>query len=214
MPLTIRSARPAGPRDPAGMTLIEVVTVLAIAGVVTGSLYLLLGAGIKGYLIAHARVADQERSRQVLNWVVERVRQADYAPQAPCPEGVLLIGNGHGFPERLAFRAVLDDSLTPPRRTYVFYLDGRTLWQETLIQEAAGACDAEADRRAPDVDRVALTPPIVRAFELAYLDRSGASTAAADLVQSIRITLTVETTSLSGHLESQTYQTLATLRGP
>jgi prepilin-type N-terminal cleavage/methylation domain-containing protein len=201
-------------RPQAGMTLIEVVTVLAIAGIVTSSLYILLGAGIKGYLIARARVSDQEQGRHVLNWIADRVRQVDYAPHAPCPDGVLLAGNGDGFPERLAFRAVLDENLASPRRTTVYYLERRTLWQETLIQETTGACLAEAGRAGPDPNRVALTAPVVQAFDLAYLDRNGNSTSSADLVRSLRITVTVETTSLSGRVESQTYQTLATLRGP
>ncbi len=201
-------------RTEAGMTLIEVVTVLAIGGILTSSLYILLGAGIKGYLIAHARVLDQEQGRHVLNWIADRVRQADYAPHAPCPDGIVLAGNGRGFPERLAFRAVLDESLVPPRHTIVYYLEGRTLWQETLIQEAAGACLAEASRAAPDPHRVALTPPVVNAFELAYLDRDGNPAPGADLIRSVRVTVTVETTSVSGRRESQTYQTLATLREP
>ncbi len=150
----------------------------------------------------------------MLNWIADRVRQADYAPHAPCPDGILLAGNGNGFPERLAFRAVLDENLVPPRRTTVYYPEGRTLWQETLIQETAGACLAEASRAVPDPHRVALTPPVVQTFELTYLDRNGNPTSGADLVRSVRITVTVETTSLSGRREFQTYQTLATLRGP
>jgi prepilin-type N-terminal cleavage/methylation domain-containing protein len=201
-------------RTESGMTLIEVVTVLAIGGILTSSLYILLGAGIKGYMIAHARVSDQEQGRHVLNWIADRVRQADYAPHAPCPDEILLAGNGRGFPERLAFRAVLDESLVPPRHTTVYYLEGRTLWQETLIQETAEACLAEASRAVPDLHRVALTPPVVNAFELAYLDRNGNPASGADLIRSVRITVTVETTSVSGRRESQTYQTLATLRGP
>ena len=201
-------------RPQAGMTLIEVVTVLAIGGILTSSLYILLGAGIKGYLIVHARVLDQEQGRRVLNWIADRVRQADYAPHAPCPDAILLAGSGGGFPERLALRAVLDESLAPPRHTIVYYLEGRTLWQETLIQETAEACLSEASRGAPDPHRVALTPPVVNAFELAYLDRDGNPAAGTDLIRSVRITVTVETTSVSRRRESQTYQTLATLRGP
>ena len=201
-------------RTRAGMTLIEVVTVLAIAGIVTSTLYILLGAGIKGYLIAHARVSDQEQGRHALNWIAERVRQAVYAPDALCPEGILLAGNGNQFPERLAFRAVLDESLAPPRRTTVYYLEGRTVWEETLVQETAGACPAEGSRAVPDRNRVALTAPVVRAFKLAYLDRNGNPTRSADLARAVRITVSVETTSLSGRGESQTYETLATLRGP
>ncbi len=212
--MTRRVSTHTAPRPQAGMTLIELVTVLAIAGIVTSTLYILLGVAIKGYLIARARVADQEQGRHVLNWIADRVRQADYAPAAACPDGVLLAGNGNGFPERLAFRAVLDESLAPPRRTTVYYLEGRTLWQETLIQETAGACQAEVNRAAPDPNRLALTAPVVQAFELAYLDRNGDPTSSADLVRSLRITLSVETTSLSGRGESQTFQTLATLRGP
>jgi len=207
-------AIPTAPRMQAGMTLIEVVTVLAIAGIVTSTLYILLGAGIKGYLIAHARVSDQEQGRHALNWIAERARQADYAPDALCPDGVLLAGNGTGFPERLAFRAVLDESLAPPRRTTVYYLEGRTVWEETLVQDTAGACPAEGSRAVPDRNRVALTAPVVRAFQLAYLDRNGNPTRSADLVRAVRITVTVETTSVSGRGESQTYETLATLRGP
>lgn len=196
------------------MTLIELVTALAIAGVVTSSLYLLVGAGIKGYLIAHARISDQAHARQALFWVADRIRQAADDPLQPCPDRFLRIGDGAGFSERLAFRAVLDERLTPPRRTYAYYVDGGTLWEETRDQESRTQCSEEAGRTRPDSGRVALTPSVVRAFRLTYLDQRGISTSTPALVRAVQISLTVETASVSGRLESQSYQTVVGVRGP
>jgi prepilin-type N-terminal cleavage/methylation domain-containing protein len=197
-----------------GLTLIEVVTAMAIASAVASSLYLLLGAGIKGYLIEHARVTNQERGRQALMWLADRVRQANYDPQAPCPDGLLMAGDGTGFLQRLAFRAILDESLPLRRQTYAYYVEGRTLWQETLLQEAAGQCDVEVGRTAPAPERVALTPPVVRTFQLGYLDRNGMPTSTPGFVRWVHVTLTFEVRSIAGRTESETSQTLVAVRSP
>ncbi len=212
--LRVRALLRALPWVERGATLIELVATLAIAALVTSSLYLLLGAGIKGRLIVQARITDQEWGRQALSWLVDRVRQVNYDPQAACPDGLLRIGTGNGFAQRLAFRAILDEQLDPPRRTYVYYVQDRRLWQETLEQESPGACLDEIVRTAPAPRRVALTPPVIERIGLVPLDRTGAPTSTPDLVRSIRITLMVQAQSTSGRTESQTYQTVATLRGP
>ena len=195
------------------MTLLEVITVLAIAGVVTSSLYLLLGAAIKGYLIAHARIADEERARQALTWLTDRLRQASADPNAACQEGFVRLGTGSGFDQRLVFRAVADERLTPPRQTYVFYVEDGTLWQETR-GEAPDPCREEGARTAPDPARLPLTPPVIRDFALAYLDRQGRPTSLPTLVRSVQVTLALEAPAMGGQAEAQTYQTVATVRAP
>ena len=194
------------------MTLIEVVTVLAIAGVVTSSLYLLLGAGIKGYLIAHARVTDEQHARLALTWMAERLRQASNDSLARCPQAFVLAGDGSSYARRLAFRAGADPNLS--RQIYAFYLEHRTLWQETRTEESDGGCAAERARTLPAADRNALTAPLVRAFSLAYLARDGRPTEDPDAVRSVRLTLAVEAPSFAGRVEAQTYDTLVTVRGP
>jgi len=196
------------------MTLLEVITVLAIAGVVTSSLYLLLGAAIKGYQIAHARIADEERARQALTWLTDRLRQAGADPRSSCQEGFARLGTGTGFGQRLAFRATVDERLTPPRQTYVFYVEDRTLWQETRGEEAPDLCGEEAARAAPDPARLPLTPPVIREFALAYLDRRGQPTSVPTLVRSVQVTLALEAPAISGQMEAQAYQTVVTLRAP
>ncbi|MGH2375197.1 MAG: PilW family protein [bacterium] len=197
-----------------GTTLIELVATLAIAALITSSLYLVLETGIKGRLIAQARITDQEWGRQALALLVDRVRQVNYDPQAPCPDSVLRIGTGAGFDQRLAFRAIFDAQLTPPRRTYVYYVQDRRLWQETLEQESREACDDEELRTSPDARRVALSPPVIERIEFIPLDRDGELASAPSRVRSIRITLTVQAPSTPGRAESQTYQTVVAVRGP
>ncbi len=209
-----RHAIAARLRASEGTTLIEFVSMLSVIALVVGSLFLLVGAGIKGRLIVHARVSDQERGRQALTWLADRVRQAGYDLQAACPDGFVVIGNGNGFDQRLAFRAVIDERLDPPRWTYAYYVQERTLWQEMHSGDSAPPCSDETARLSPDPTRVALTPPVVRAFELGYLDRNGHPTSVASDVRSIRITLTVEAEATPGRLESQTYQTIVTVRAP
>ncbi len=197
-----------------GTTLIEFISMLSVIALVVGSLFLLVGAGVKGRLIVHARVSDQERGRQALTWLADRVRQASYDPQAACPDGFVLTGNGSGFDQRLAFRATIDERLDPPRRTYMYYVQNRTLWQEALAADTMPPCAGEASRSYPDPQRVALTPPVVRAFDLSYLDGNGQLVSTPAAVRSVRITLTVEAQATPGRLESQTYQTLVTVRAP
>lgn len=197
-----------------GTTLIELVAALAVAALVTSSLYLLVGTGIKGRLIAQARITDQEWGRQALGWLADRVRQVSYDPQARCPDSLLRIGTGVGFDQRLAFRAIFDAHLVPPRRTYVYYVHDRRLWQETLDQESPDTCDEERFRTSPDPRRIALTPPVIQQLEFVALDKNGEATSISGRVRSIRMTIVVETQSSPGRSESQTYQTLVTVRGP
>ncbi len=66
----------------------------------------------------------------------------------------------------------------------------------------------------PAPDRTPLTAPLVRAFSLAYLDRDGRPAADPGAVRSVRLTLAVEAPSFAGRVETQTYETLVTVRGP
>jgi hypothetical protein len=201
-------------RSSQGTTLIELVSALAVLSVVISSLYLLLGAGIRGRLIVHARVSDQERGRHALTWLVDRLRQVSYDARAVCPDGLILAGSGTGFDRRLAFRAVIDERAVPTRRIYVFYAQDRTLWQEAFAEEKDASCVAEANRLAPHPRRTALAPGIIRAFDLAYYDGRGAPAVEAATVRSVGIALRLEAESTPGRTEVQTYHTLVTLRGP
>jgi len=205
---------PARVRRDRGTTLIEVLTALAIASIVTTSLHLLVGNAIKARLIVNARVADQEQGRLALAFLADRLRQVNYDPRAACPQGVLRIGSGNAFSQRLAFRAVLDETQNPPRSTYVYYLEGQTLWQEILEQESPDQCAREQDRLSPQRERVAITPPIVSAFRVSYLSADGAATTDLERVRLIRIVLTVQATGASGRQEAQTYATTVGIRGP
>lgn len=197
-----------------GTTLIEVLTALAIASIVTSSLYLLVGSTIKARLIVSARVSDQERGRVALGWLADRLRQVNYDASAACPEGFVRLGSGRGFDERVAFRAVVDEGLTPPRRTYVFYLDRESLWQETFTQEATEQCSEEAVRPSPSPARVVVAPATVQDFRLRYLDANGVEIIDPARVRLVRISLTVRATGASGRLESQTHETTVAVRGP
>lgn len=214
MPVILRRLLHECRKASRGTTLIELLAALAVAALVTSSLYLLMGTGIKGRLIAQARITDQEWGRQALGWLTDRVRQVNYDPQAHCPDSVLQIGSGAGFEQRLAFRAIVDAHLAPPRRTYAYYVQDRRLWQETLDQESPVACDDERVRTLPDPGRVALTPPVIQQIEFIALDKNGEPTLIPGRVRSIRITIVVQSQSSPGRTESQTYQTIATMRGP
>jgi len=205
-----------------GLTLVELVSSLAIAALVISSIYLLLSAVIRGRFIVHARVSDQERGRQTMAWLANRLRQVNYDPLRPCPDGFLLTGNGNGFAQRLAFHAILEDedppgALPDDRLRYVYYVEGQTLYQEVRSEEAPPLCnDDEALRPSPDFTaRVALTPPIVQGGGFSYLDRNGAPETDPTLIHSLRITMTVEADSAYGRApEQQTYETVISLRGP
>ncbi len=213
-----------------GLTLIELLSSLAIAALILASLYLLVGSTLKGRMIVHARVSDQERARQAMAWLADRTRQVNYDSTRACPEGFLRVGNGDGFDQRLAFRAVLEN---PTRQTYVYYVDGpvgqQILWQETRSQETPGLCADETTRTDIDPNRIALTPPIVQPGGidcpdelnaqppwrfLCYLDEDGVPTSEPTLVHSLLITITVQAEAASGQFELQTFQTVASVRGP
>jgi len=171
------------------MTLLEVITVLAIAGIVTSSLYLLLGAAIKGYLIAHARIADEERARQALTWLTDRLRQASADPSAACQEGFVRLGTGTGFDQRLVFRADADERLTPPGKPTC-----STSRTDAVARDPGGGSrpvSRGGARTAPDPPGCP-SRPRDREFALAYLDRQGRPTSLPTLVRSVQVTLALE----------------------
>lgn len=201
-------------RTSRGVTLIELLIVLSIGALVLGILYMLVDVSTRGGRIVHARVSDTDQGRQVLAWVADRLRQASYDPLAACPDGLVLIGSGEGFAQRLAFRAVIDAEAVSPRRLYVFYLEKDTIWQETRVESPGAPCDVEAARSQPDPNRTALTRPIVKKFELQFLGKDGQVTAAPSAVRSIGITLRLEAASTPRRVETQTFGTSVTIRGP
>lgn len=203
---TVRTSR--------GMTLIELLVVLGIGFLVASILYMLVDASTRGGRVVAARISGQEEGRRVLSWVADRLRQVNYDPLAACAEGLLQIGNGQGFAQRLAFRAIIDADAIQPRRVFVFYRDGDTLWQETRVEVPGQPCDAEALRLGPDPGRTALTRPLVKDFQLQFFGKDGQVVSTPEAVRSIGLTLSLGAASTRGQVESQTYQSLVTLRAP
>jgi|GEM_PF-6179934 len=197
-----------------GTTLIELLAAITIGTMVLGILYMLVDASARSRAVVNARVADTEQGRQVLAWMADRLRQARYDSLAACPEGLILMGSGDGFPQRLAFRAVLDETVVPGRRIFAFYREGGTLWQETRAEDAREACDAEAMRTAPDPNRTALTAPIVKTFALQFFGPDGRPATSPAGVRSIGITLRLEAPAIARRVEGQTFNTSVTIRGP
>lgn len=225
-----------------GFTLLEVMTALSITSLVLGSTFLLLSAGIKGRLIAHARISDQERGRRAMAWVADRARQINYdVAQAfvipRCDDGLLSRGSatGRGASEAFSFRAVLDES--DGRLTYSYYVDNipTSPTFKSLMEETRGECGD------PLIALIALTPPIVKVdapsngcagptmgFGFRYFDGNGnpiltITDANASTVRSIRMSMTVQARSIldrrailpeTRQLEEQCYETIMTLRGP
>jgi prepilin-type N-terminal cleavage/methylation domain-containing protein len=225
-----------------GFTLLEVMTALSITSLVLGTTYLLLSAGIKGRLIVHARISDQERGRRAMAWVADRARQITYDASKAfvvprCDAGFLSRGTatGRGSAEALAFRAILDE--TVGRRTYAYYVDNDPTSPtfKSLMEETRGECGD------PLLGLIALTPPIVKVnvpsngcagpamgFGFEYYDGGGSqitniTDANASTVRSVSLSMTVQARSIldpsasppeTRRLEEQCYQTIITLRGP
>ena len=189
--------------------MVDVLSTLAIASLVTASLFLLIGTTIRGRFITYARVSDQERGRQAMAWLADSMRQVNYDAAATCRDGYVRIGSGNGFAGRLAFRAVIDRAQSPSRRTYVYFVENRTLWENVLAE-----CADDSVRGSP----TALTPPIVDALTLTYYDGAGTvvtNPADAYRVQTVRLVATVSAASALGRPpETQTYTTLVAPRGP
>src|SRR5262249_8031518 len=121
---------------------------------------------------------------------------------------------GNGYERRLAFRATAGPSPDPGRHTYVYYVENRVLWEETRTEESAADCGSELARTVPARDRSALTAPLLPAFSLSAAERTAHPTAEPGAVRSVRLALAVEAPSFAGRVETQTYETLVTVRGP
>ena len=201
-------------REARGMTLIELLMAMTIGMLVLGVLYVLVEASARSQRIVNAVVAETEQGREALTWVADRLRQASYDPEAACPEGLILIGSGNGFEQRLAFRSVIDEEAERRRVIYAFYVQDGVLWQETRPEPPEEPCDAEATRSVPDPRRTALTRPIVRALDLRFFDAQDRPARLPRDVRSVAITLRLAAAATPGVTEAQTFQTSVTLRGP
>lgn len=197
-----------------GTTLIELLSAITIGLLILGILYLLVTGAARSRAAVNARVTDVEQGRQALTWISDRLRQARYDPLAPCPDGLIMMGSGDGFAQRLAFRAVVDEAASTRRRVYVFYVEGRTLWQETSAEREGDDCGAEMARSAPDPARAPLTGPFVKAFLLRYFDQDGDPAASPSAVRSVGITLRLDSSATGRPEKTQTYSSSVTIRGP
>jgi len=221
-------ARPAPRwRGQSGVTIIEVLVALTLTVVLTGSMYILVGAAIRSKLITAVRSADTDTARQALEWMSERLRNAGLnlvpAEQslprckdmvvaqeaALLPTGSALHVNG----EIINTDGVAGNEVA----TIGYRLGSDPGTGNQVVQEFIQPCTAGAPSTLTTLSDPRLS---VTALTFAYFDANGATvTALTDMTQirrirGIRLSLTVVGSQGRSGIQTQTLATYLLLRNP
>jgi type IV pilus assembly protein PilW len=170
-----------------GYTLVDLLVALAVGGGVLAASVMLLHQGLQAWVWGTARVDAQQAARYALDRLAGELREAGYDPTVAGLAPVVV-----AEPTRIVFQRDLNGNglvdVTRERVTYVLRA-GET----TLRRDAGGGAQ-------PVIERV-------RAFRLAYLDRTGAETTDPAAVIAVRIRLEVGADGARALMQTQ-----ATLR--
>ena len=225
------SSRPAsGPCDPegvvaglgrgteAGLTVLEVVAVLAIAMVAFASIHLTAGTAILGTLLTSTTVAKEQQGRQVVEWIADRVRQAGFGIAGSsilrCQDKIATQNGYLPTASQLWVNADVDNDGTP--ETFGFQVEtvsGVPTVTQTVINCATGAA-------ALDQPITSLTTVKVLALTFGYYDSIGnavTNLTSAPAIRTIRfVTVTVQIQANAGARgpTTQTWSTSIDLRNP
>lgn len=150
------------------MTLAELLTSLAVVGLLLGATALFVDTGLRTYADGAARVEAQQAARIALERMAREIRQAGLGPSTP-----LAISVAERSRIILHFDLDGDGVISGNPETVTWRLDGR------ILRRAAGG------GAQPIVNGV-------RDLELTYYDGHGAETAVPADVRAVAVALTVE----------------------
>jgi type II secretory pathway component PulJ len=170
-----------------GYSLVDLLVALAVGGGLLASTVTVLHLGLRAWVWGAARAEAQQSARYALERMAGELREAGYDPTVAGLAPVVV-----AEPTRIVFQRDLNGNglvdVTRERVTYVLRA-GET----TLRRDAGGGAQ-------PVIERV-------RAFRLAYLDRTGAETTDPAAVIAVRIRLEVGADGARALMQTQ-----ATLR--
>jgi hypothetical protein len=207
-----------GRKAEAGLTLLEVVSALAIAVVAFTSIHLTAGTAILGKLLTSTTVAKEQQGRQTGEWIADRIRQAGFGISGnPIPRCQDKIATQSGYlptPSQLWVNADVDNTGTP--KTFGFQVEtvsGVPTVTQTVIICATGAVAQDEPITSP-------TTVKVLALTFGYYDSSGnavTNLTSAPSIRTIRfVTVTVQVQANAGARgpTTQTWSTSIDLRNP
>ncbi len=158
-------------RTDAGVTVLEVVSALAIAAIAFTSIHLTAGTAILGKLLTSTTVAKEQQGRQVGEWIADRVRQAGFGiAGSSIPRCQDKIATQSGYlptSSQLWVNADVDNTGTP--KTFGFQVEtvsGVPSVTQTVINCATGAVAQDQPITSPSTVKVL-------ALTFGYYDSSG-----------------------------------------
>ena len=185
-------------KDQSGIGLIEILTALALTGMLTGAIYSVYILQNRCFTIQNEVVEMNQNLRAGMFMMERELRMAGYDPTAKIdPPGAgagIVIANG----DSVEFTADLDgDGDTDEDNEHVTY----------SLFDANGDGINDLGRDASDGNGDQAVAENVDALDLVYLDENDAETAITDDIRSIQVTLVVRTGRLDPNFtNSTTYQ--------
>ena len=205
-------------RADAGLTVLEVVSALAIAALAFTSIHLTAGTAILGKLLTSTTVAKEQQGRQAGEWIADRVRQAGFGIAGSsiprCQDKIATLSGYQPTTSQLWVNVDVDNVGTP--ETYGFQVEtvsGVPTLTQTVINCASGAVAQDQPITSP-------TTVKVLALTFGYYDSSGnavTSLTSAPSIRTIRfVTVTVQVQANGGARgpTTQTWSTSIDLRNP
>lgn len=209
------------------MTIVELLVALTLTVIMTGSMYILVGAAVRSKLITAVRLADTDTARQTVEWMSERLRNA----------GLNLVPGEQSLPRCKDMVVAQDAALQPT--VGALHVNGEILNTDAVagnevmtigyrlgsdpgtgnqvVQEFTQACTAGAASTLRTLSDPSLT---ATNLTFAYFDSAGASvTALTDVteirrIRGIRLSLTVSGAQGRSGTQTLMLTTYLVLRNP
>ena len=212
---TASPARPGGTE--AGLTLLEVVSALAISFIALASIHLTAGTAVLGQLLTSTTVAKEQQGRQVVEWISDRIRQAGFGiAGSSIPRCQNKVSTQAGYlptSSQLWINADVANTGTP--QTFGFQVEnvsGVPTVTQTVINCATGATPQDQPITSPTTIKVL-------ALTFGYYDSNGnpinlGSPSSIQTTRFITVTVQVQANGGARGPTNQTWSTNIALRNP
>ena len=216
--------RRMGRRGERGLTMVEVLSTLAIGSLVLSTVYLATGTAIRSKMLVTSKLHNQQHGRIIVQWLGNRVRQAGYAVNTASPiprcRDALVVEDASFAPTATRLYVNTDLANDGTTETIGFQMGTETVGATTIniIQELVTNCAAGATERVSSVT----DPTSVRIISLTFTYYDAAGAVVTDLttpasirsIRMVRITLVERASAGAAGEQEQTWSVQVNLRNP
>lgn len=216
--------RRLGWRGERGLTMMEIISTLALGSLVLSTVYLATGTAIRSKLLVTSMLHNQQHGRIIVQWLGDRIRQAGYAVNTASPiprcRDALVVEDASYTPTATRLYVNTDLANDGTAETIGFRLGTETVGSATvnIVQESVTNCATGATEQVASVT----DPTSVSIVSLTFNYYDAAGTVVTDLVtpasirtiRMVRITLVERASAGAAGEKEQTWSVMVNLRNP